>query len=71
MYLQLSRANLIDPWTLLDVLGIPNAGTPPVGANTIPERLVAAQQMGLTQAVNPAGRKASGQSMPRMVTKES
>lgn len=71
MYLQLSRAGLIDHWTLLDVLGIPNVGTPPPGVNTITDRLLKEQEMGLGMQVNPAGRKASGQSMPRLVTKES
>jgi hypothetical protein len=70
-YLQLARAGLCDHWTLLDKLGIPNVGEPPAGANTITERLVAEQQMGLGMAVNPAGRKASGQETPRMVVKES
>lgn len=71
LYLQLSRAGLIDHWTLLDVLGVPNVGQPPTGANTITERLVQEQQMGLGMAVSPTGRKASGQEMPRLVTKES
>lgn len=71
MYLQLSRAGLIDHWTLLDVLGVPNVGTPPPGANTITDRLIQEQGMGLGMQVSPTGRKASGQAMPRMVTKES
>lgn len=71
LYLQLSRAGLIDHWTLLDVLGIPNVGTPPPGATTITDRLIQEQQMGLGMQVNAAGRKATGQEMPRMVTKES
>lgn len=71
LYLQLSRAGLIDHWTLLEVLGIPNVGTPPLGANSITDRLQAEQQMGLGMQVNPAGRKASGQSMPRLTMKES
>jgi len=29
-YIQLSRAGLMDIWSLFDVLGVPNAGTPPV-----------------------------------------
>lgn len=68
-YLQLSRAGLIDHWTLLEVLSIPNVGVP-LG-RTITERLVAEQQMGLGMQVNPAGRKASGQEAPRLVMKES
>lgn len=71
MYLTLARAGLVDRWTLFEILGIPNGGTPPDGANSIPERQMAEQQMGLGMQVSPTGRKASGQSMPRMVTKES
>jgi hypothetical protein len=71
MYLQLSRGGLIDHWTLLDVLGIPNVGNPPAGADNITDRLMQEQQMGLGMQVNPAGRKASGQETPRLVTKES
>jgi hypothetical protein len=71
MYLQLSRAGLIDHWTLMDVLGVPNVGAPPVGANSITDRLVAEQEMGLGMNASPAGRKASGQSSPRLVVKES
>jgi hypothetical protein len=64
-YLQLSRAGLVDHWTLLSVLNIPNVGNPPEGANTITERLLAEQQMGLGMQVNAAGRKSSGQEMPQ------
>lgn len=71
LYLQLARANWMDIWSLGEILEIPNIGMPPDGANTIPERLVAQQQMGLGMAVNPAGRKASGQEMPRQIIKES
>lgn len=71
MYLQLSRAGLIDHWTLLDVLGIPNVGNPPMGVNTITERLMAEMQMGLGMQVSPTGRKASGQESPRLTVKES
>jgi hypothetical protein len=71
LYLSLSRAGLIDHWTLMDILGIPNVGTPPAGANTITDRLMAEQNMGLGMQVSPTGRKASGQTMPRMTMKES
>lgn len=64
MYLQLARAGLIDRWTLMEVLGIPNVGEPPNGAKTITDRLIAEQLMGLGMEVNPAGRKASGQEPP-------
>lgn len=72
LYLQLYRMMLIDRWTLAEVLGIPNMGTPPDGAKTIPERQVAEMVMGLVpppqSPVNPSnpgpGRKPSGQTMP-------
>ena len=69
-YLQLARANLIDPWTLYEVLAIPNSGNPPPGANTIPERIVAAMEMGLMMNTSPAGRKAAGDQPPRMASKD-
>jgi hypothetical protein len=71
MYLQLARAGLIDHWTLLEKLEVPNVGLPPSGADTITERLQAEQQMGLGMAISATGRKASGQSAPRMTVKES
>lgn len=64
-YLQLARAGLIDHWTLLDVLNIPNVGNPPPNAKTITERLMAEQQMGLGMQVSAAGRKSSGQEPPQ------
>jgi hypothetical protein len=64
-YLQLSRAGLVDRWTLLEVLNIPNVGNPPEGCNTITERLVAEQQMGLGMQVSSTGRKASAQEPPQ------
>ncbi len=71
LYLSLSRAGLIDHWTLLEVMGVDNVGDPPSGAKTITERLVAEADMGLGMNISPTGRKASGQTMPRQVTKES
>jgi hypothetical protein len=70
-YLMLSRAGLIDHWTLLEELKVPNVGEPPDGANTITERLMAEMQMGMNMMVSPTGRKASGETSPRMVVKES
>ncbi|HKT90149.1 MAG TPA: hypothetical protein VJQ59_17010 [Candidatus Sulfotelmatobacter sp.] len=69
LYLQLSRAGLVDHWTLLETLGIPNVGDAPAG--TITDRLAAERNMGIGMAANAAGRKASGQKMPRTATKES
>jgi hypothetical protein len=64
-YLQLSRAGLVDHWTLLEKLNIPNVGNPPEGAHTITERLMAEQQMNLGMIVSSAGRKSSGQETPQ------
>ncbi len=69
LYLQLSRAGLIDHWTLLEKLRVPNVGDAPAG--NITERLKAEQAMGLNMNNSSVGRKASGQTMPRMTTKES
>ena len=71
MYLQFARAGLIDHWTLLQIWGVPNVGNPPEGANTITERLMAEQQMGMGMAISATGRKATGQEMPRIAVKES
>ena len=71
LYMQLYRMMLCDPWTLAEVLGVPNMGVPPDGAKTIPERIAAAMAMGIIappSPVNPIdpgpGRKPTGQSMP-------
>lgn len=71
IYLQLARAGLIDHWTLLEVMGIPNVGEPPSGAGNITSRLMAEQEMGLGMAISATGRKATGQTMPRMKVSES
>ena len=71
IYMQLARAGLVDHWTLLTILNIPNVGEPPAGAETITQRLQAEQAMGIGMQVSAAGRKASGQEMPRMKISES
>lgn len=68
-YLQLWRGGLMDPWSLWEVLEVPNAGQPPDGAQTITERLQAAAMLGLSGSVSPAGRKASGQEAPQQQQK--
>lgn len=68
-YLQLWRGGLMDPWSLFEVLEIPNAGSPPPGAETIIQRIMAANMMGLSGNVSPAGRKASGQAPPEQQVK--
>ena len=70
-YLQLFRAGVLDIWTLAEELGISGYGSPPDGADTIPKRLKAQQDMGIELNTSPTGRKASAQKMPRQVTKES
>ena len=71
IYLQLTRAGWMDIFTLWEVLGIPNIGVLPDNVRTIPERILYQQQMGLSGDINAAGRKASAQEPPRIVTKES
>jgi hypothetical protein len=70
-YLSLARAGLVDHWTLLEKMNIPNVGIPPDLPSDITGRLMYEQKMGLGMAISATGRKASGQSMPRSVLKES
>ena len=49
MYLRLFREGLVDPWTLWEVLEIPNAGAPPSGSKEIPARIQEAAAMGIGQ----------------------
>lgn len=57
MYLQLRQMQLVDRWTLYDVLEVPNGGTPPGGEETITDRLMAEMQLQAMQmmAMAPAG----------------
>lgn len=71
LYMQLARAGALDLPTLLEKLNIPNIGLPPDLPSGILQRLQWQQQQGIGMAVNSAGRKASGESSPRLVTKES
>lgn len=71
MYLQLARMGLVDHWTLLEELGIPNVGEPPEGADTISERLMVESAMGMGLNISPVGRKATAQAGPRLTVKES
>jgi len=71
MYLQLARAGWMDLWTLGEELGIPNYGKAPDDAPTVIERLQRMQDLGLGMQVSAAGRKASGQTSPRLTMKES
>ncbi len=50
LFLQLQRANFpMDPWTLAEVMQIPNFGPPPKGADTVMERWVAWKRMEIEQ----------------------
>lgn len=68
MYLQLSRMGLIDHWTLLEVLQIPNVGSPPDWATDITTRLQAEAMMGLGMMASTAGRPPTAQAMPSMTS---
>ncbi len=69
LYMQLFQAGLMDPWTLFEVLEIPNGGSPPGNAVTITDRLIAAQAIGLSGQVSPQGRKATNDQPPRQQVK--
>ena len=69
LYMQLWQGGLMDPWTLFEVLEIPNGGTPPNDAVTITDRLIAAQAVGLVGAVSAQGRKATNQQPPQQQQK--
>jgi hypothetical protein len=70
IYLQLARAGWMDIFTLWETFGIPNIGVLPDNVRTIPERIQYQNSIGLSGEISPAGRKASGQAIPRGVVKE-
>lgn len=46
LYIQLQKAGVpMDPWTMAEVMDIPNFGRPPQGANTVMDRWVAFERM--------------------------
>jgi hypothetical protein len=65
MYLQLFRAGILDPITLMEKLEIPNIGEPAGVPKTIVARMQWAAQNGLMGQVSAAGRKSSGQKPPK------
>jgi len=71
LYLQLARTGVIDIATLLEKLNIPNLGLPESFPSGILQRLQWQQQNQIGMAVNSAGRKASGESAPRLKMSES
>lgn len=72
LILQLRRGGDVDRWTMGEILEIPNMGEPPdPNARTITERLILEAQMGMGMEINPAGRKATAQTTPRITVKES
>jgi hypothetical protein len=65
MYLQLRQMQLVDRWTLYDVLEVPNGGAPPNGEETITDRLMAemalsAQQQTMAMAMGMGAAGAAG-----------
>jgi hypothetical protein len=75
MYLQLFRSGIVDMWTLFEVLEIPNGGQPPDGAQSITDRLMAQQMMGIGGAgpsptTGAAGRPPTAQQPPSMLLKK-
>lgn len=50
-FLQLFRANMLDPWTIWDQFDVPDAGAAP--AETVPERIAIAKNQGLMQGPPP------------------
>jgi hypothetical protein len=69
MYLRLHREGLIDPWTLYEVLEIPNGGSPPSGTKDIPARMVEAAMMGIGQPIPTPGPQPTGQAPPKLEQK--
>lgn len=55
MYMQLRQMQLVDRWTLYDVLEIPNGGSPPMGSETITERMMEEMQLMTMQTMAVAG----------------
>jgi hypothetical protein len=49
--LQLLRANLMDPWTIWNQFDVPDSG--PTPAETVPERIIKARELGLMQGPTP------------------
>lgn len=76
MYIQLQRMGLMDPWTLAEVMEVPNFGQPPPGADTVMARLQAfamMQGMGAVpggQLDDQQGRKPTAQKSPHMEQKD-
>jgi hypothetical protein len=73
MYLQLNRMGLMDPWSLAEVMEIPNFGEPPAGADTVVARLQAAMMLGIgggAQLEEQPGRKPTAQKPPHMEQKD-
>lgn len=69
LYLQLRREGLIDRWTLLEELGVPNFGKPPAWCGVdITKRLQAEVMMGMGPQMGGPGAPPSGQSMPALNT---
>ena len=68
LYLQLARMGLVDHWTLLETLQVPNVGKPPDWAIDITTRLQAERLMGLGVIASTVGRPPTAQAMPSMTS---
>ncbi len=60
LYIQVQKAGQpLDPWTMAEILDIPNFGKPPIGANTVMERWVAWERIKGTLQANLAAESQS------------
>jgi hypothetical protein len=64
MYLQLRSMQLVDRWTLYEVLEVPNGGFPPNNEQTITDRLNAEQLMQVEQQMQAAQAMQMGMAPP-------
>lgn len=64
MYLQLRQMQLVDRWTLYEVLEVPNGGAPPGDAQNITDRLMAEQMLFMSQQLMMAGAAQSAMGGP-------
>ena len=63
-YLQMFKLALMDPYSLWEAMEIPNAGSPPADVQTVSQRILYAQQVGLMPNTNPVGAPPSMQAPP-------
>ena len=68
-YLQMYKLQLMDPYSLWEAMEIPNAGTPPANVQTVADRILYAQQVGLMPNTNPVGAPPSMTAPPALQVK--